>query len=174
MSSSCVNSGEASIPKPDLSSTTDTAGEVTLSSTELSVDPVRAFLEGKSVVVTSPLVESTGALGSQRVRRPCSAKRRIARDTPVRRIEQGRRGRSVVLQRERSLTREKVCVCFTCAVRCTVHISSSPGATACRSAICSSFLGSIGTSPAHRSLALSRRLRLCLHSSLLFQSRSCK
>ena len=47
-------------PASDLSSTSDTAGVVTMSSSELQVV---AFLEGESVV-TSVLLTSTGALGS--------------------------------------------------------------------------------------------------------------
>ena len=50
-------------PASDLSSTSDTAGVVTMSSSELQVEQMLAFLEGESVV-TSVLLTSTGALGS--------------------------------------------------------------------------------------------------------------
>ena len=57
-----TNSGEAHIPISDLSSTSDTAEVETMSSPELQVDPMLAFLEGKSVVA-SALLTTTRALG---------------------------------------------------------------------------------------------------------------
>ena len=69
----CDTSVEASTPRNDLSSTSDKAGVVVMSSPVLSVDPILTFLGSKSVGETSVLL--TGALDSSPVSRDCSAKR---------------------------------------------------------------------------------------------------
>ena len=51
LSLSCDNRGEASIPRSDLSRVSDTAGEAARSSTELQVDPMLPFLEGKIIAL---------------------------------------------------------------------------------------------------------------------------
>ena len=60
----CVSSGEASIPKFGLSSTSDEAGVAAMCSPELKVEPMLAFLDGNSIVVTSELLTSAGSMAS--------------------------------------------------------------------------------------------------------------
>ena len=61
---SVADSGEANSPTFCLSSTSDDAGAIAISQPELKVDPMLALLKGKSTVVTSVLLTSTGSLGS--------------------------------------------------------------------------------------------------------------
>ena len=67
LSLSCDNSGEASIPKSDLSPVSDVARVVARSSRKSQVDPMLPFLEGKIIGVASVLHTSTGALASSPV-----------------------------------------------------------------------------------------------------------
>ena len=66
-----------------------------MSSPELQVDPILALLVGKSAVVTSVLLTSTGSLGSQPVMElfgktaKLNVMLRIAGGTPVQRVKQG-------------------------------------------------------------------------------------
>ena len=60
---SCTDSSDANIPMICLSSTSDDAGVVAMSSLEL-FDPILALLDGKSIGVTSVLLTSTGSSGS--------------------------------------------------------------------------------------------------------------
>ena len=68
----CDNSGEASIPKSDLSPTSDIAGVAARSSPELQVDSMLPSLEGRIIGVASVLVTSTGAFGFTTCERYCS------------------------------------------------------------------------------------------------------
>ena len=112
-----------------------------------------ALLDGKSIIVTTVLLTSTGSLGSQPATRLCSARRPncprwcgsqrilpceeccaeveeecgqalyIARETWTVPMEVTilRNDTKQCEVRSLSHTRENVCVCNTCAVRCTVY-----------------------------------------------------